>query len=413
MTLRCVQAGRGEPRPAVFLFLDGPGGDADHDGIGDQDEKLIAALGPEPCIVADDSAKGAESMSSLLAYARRAGGFSDPAGYALVGYSMGVQRVRALLVTGADPMATVCIDGTHASKPPVPWQIDVWRELAAEARRGERLFVATCTLQRYVERLSPGAYTSTSRVLAAALDASIFETMKAARKPLIGYPGVPVAAIHEGALHAYAYASTNCDHGAHLAQGRDVLPAMLAEHVRAAIVTLRPPAPPPEPVHNEPWAPLAERCVLWCENEMARGIREEPPGSNTSERIREYLAPCVRRATGLLLGLRAGAWCAAAQSCAQRECLAPGEQTRHGYRAAVSEIVEDAKQQGTFRDRAYRPKRGDLMIRTREGGLHVARVRTEPLPDGSFTTIAGNESDRWSVSAMKLTDPRIVGWVVY
>src|SRR5262245_9758126 len=69
----------------------------------------------------------------------------------LVGYSAGCRSVRSLLLEGVHPVAVVTIDGTHASKPPAAWQLDVWRELAAEARRGERVWVATCTQRLYVE----------------------------------------------------------------------------------------------------------------------------------------------------------------------------------------------------------------------------------------------------------------------
>ncbi len=91
MALRLVQAGEGHPRPLVLAFLVG----------GDLDPKLRAAFGPRPCIVADGVAKG-PMMGELLDFAHHRAGLREVSRVALVGYSAGCQRVRALYL-GADP----------------------------------------------------------------------------------------------------------------------------------------------------------------------------------------------------------------------------------------------------------------------------------------------------------------------
>jgi len=116
--------------------------------------------------------------------------------------------------------------------------------------------------------------------------------------------------------------------------------------------------------------------------ELARGVAEEPPGSNDSERIRVYRAPCVRRGAPLRLG--PSRWCAMfASFCAWeawtggfepdllRVCLSWSPE-RHagsdappiGYRAAVTELRDDAYATGALRlpQAAEEPLPGDLLV---------------------------------------------------
>lgn len=392
--LKLVQAGQGAPRMVVFAFL-----------VSDtiMGPKLRAALGPDPCIITDADAHGHETHTELVAVAKRLGGFAEVAGYAYVGYSMGGQRVRGLLEAGADPCAVVVIDGTHDTLPPS--HLPTWRKFGLLARATRRLFVGTCTQQLYTEHI-PQPFMATRHVLEQAFDFTLPPSVEA----------------HDGELHCYSYPSANIDAPAHIHQSQVVMPDILGRHLKGWVrLWQQPPAPPVtetlpnEPVHNEAWTPLGERCVLWCENELACGIKEVPAGSNTGLRIREYLAPAMRN--GKLLGLRAGAWCAAAQCCAMRECKAPGEGEPHDYVVSGLELEASARDRGIWRDKD--PQRGDLVVLKRTNSdpqkasweRHVARVRS--VDGDTMSLIAGNENNGWAVSAMRLDDARIIGFVRY
>lgn len=201
--MRIVQSGS-SPDIAI-LYLVGTHLDAD----------LRRVLGPAPWIVAFGDAQGRSPIEVT-----RALGLERVNSLVLCGYSAGTQAVRAALRSGSIPIAdrlgVVTIDGTHASMPPEEWQIRTWHDLAEQARRGERLFVTTCTAQTYVEHLTTGRFLATLTVLRMAID----ETLE------------PGAELHDGDLHVHAYPSKTIDKDAHIAQQRVVLPEMLERHVR-------------------------------------------------------------------------------------------------------------------------------------------------------------------------------------
>ncbi|MDI1484369.1 hypothetical protein [Polyangium sp. y55x31] len=216
MALRLVQAGEGHPRPLVLAFLVG----------GDLDPKLWAAFGPRPCIVADGLAKG-PMMGELLEYAHHRAGLREVSRLALIGYSAGCHRVRALWMAGVRASAYLLADGTNASWPPEEWQIAWLRELARDARAGRTLVVATHTMQTYVENLPMGkAFASTVRVLRMATGWSLDRA---------GPRDRPVVT-HEGALWVYSYASGRIDAAAHAAQLVHVVPELSARHLRRWIL---------------------------------------------------------------------------------------------------------------------------------------------------------------------------------
>jgi hypothetical protein len=398
VSLKLVQAGNGEPRNCALFFL------VDATIMG---AKLKAALGADTCIVTDVDAHGGESYETLRSHARALGNFSEVAGMALVGYSMGGQRVRGLLAAGADPSAVVIIDGTHDTLPPT--HLEVWRSYGAKARARTRMFVGTCTQQVYVESLPANQrFMATRHVLEQAFSLAL----------------PPNTEADDGDLHCLSYPSASIDAPAHIAQAQVTMPDMcsryLAPWLKGWLKPQRPSQTPPLPnthVTNEALTPLGERCVLWCENEFACAVREDPPGSNTSPRIRDYLAPCMRN--GKLLGLRAAAWCAAAQCCAMRDCLAPGEAEPHPYRCSGIELETDAQKLGTWRGPKYTPRRGDIAVLMRTNSdpskgsweRHVVRVRS--VDGDHMTTIAGNEGNGWAVSAMRLDDARILCFIEY
>lgn len=372
--------------PHVYCYLAGPGTDNDHNGIGDNDDKLREVL---PYVAISAVAENPPAASLVKA--------DHP--HVLVGYSAGCQAVRALLMRGADPAAVVTIDGTHASWPPVDWQIAVWRALAGEARRSERIWVATCTQQRYTEHLKAGAFASTRTVL----ERAIGETLE------------PGTEIHIGGLHVISYPSANTDAAAHRAQHNQVLPEMLRRYVAPLY-----PEPLPKPWQDRSLR-LGERCVLWCEAERAAGVKETPPGSNTSPRIAWYAAPAYRRTTGEMLRLKALPWCAVAQCAAERECLLPGEAGSMGYYASGLELEAGARNVGLFREAGsgYVPKRGDVGILRRTGSdpqkasweRHVVRV-TDVYPETSgYRSIGGNEANAWGVAMRRLDGPEVIGWI--
>lgn len=222
MTLRLVQRGEGNPRPLVLGFL-----------VGGLEPQLRAAFGPRPCIVVDGASKG-PLLPELLEFAHRAAGLQQVSRLALIGYSAGCQRVRALRLSGVSASAYLLADGTHASWPPAEWQIAWLHELAEEARQGHILVVASHTLQTYTERLPPGrAFASTVRVLRMSTGWPLHQAGSLDRP----------AVTRDGALWVYSYASAQMDAHAHAAQLVRVVPELCARHLGP---WLREEAPPPE-----------------------------------------------------------------------------------------------------------------------------------------------------------------------
>lgn len=209
--VRIVQAGLGAKRPLVLLFLVG----------GHLDAQLRKALGPSPCIMADDKATSTHDIEHYIAMAAKECG-AEITWYVIGGWSAGVGVVRRMVGNvSCRPSALVLADGTHASKPPTPYQLEAWKPFIAMARRGESVFAASHIYNTYVEAL-PDPYLSTVSVL----------------RLITGWPlehggtvDTPVEQ-HDGELHVYSYSSTACDANAHIAQQTHALPMMLERHIR-------------------------------------------------------------------------------------------------------------------------------------------------------------------------------------
>lgn len=326
----------------------------------------------------------------------------------IVGYSAGCQAVRAALRAGALPIAErigiVAIDGTHASIPPKPWQLRIWQLAAEQARRSERIFVATCTAQVYTESLPPAQrFLSTLSVLRQAIDPSLV-------------PLTPPDERHEGDLHVYAYASKAIDADAHIAQQRAVLPAMLAKHVRPWLARGQ---GLDETMQESPRS-LGERALVVMRR--TRGEREEG-GENRGAVVRWALAGATRLVGGreVSLGVLEGDWCAGAVGASELEAALPGEKLPP-WRGAVWELARDAQEAGTWREvGAYEPQPGDLAVfgrageDPRRGGRgHVGRVSRAPDVAGRFATIDGNVNDAISEVEREVrseTQP-VLGWIV-
>jgi hypothetical protein len=347
----------------------------------------------------------------------------------LVGYSAGCQGLRAALLGPIPhPEAVVTIDGTHSSWPPLAQHVALWRGLAGEARRGERMWLATTLgAHRYTEQIPGGkAYASTATVLELALDLPT----DALRQPL---------GLDEGALHVRSYPSAAMDAPAHAAQVREVLPALWREivvpHLTGRADTDPAPAPASEatPVPGGEPLSLGLRALAWLGVQAVQGVREIP-GPKHDPRILSYSAACRRGGTFLgvegpgrplwsggsllALGRDEDAWCAAVQSAALLGALLPGETPPHGLRVSVRELVEDARGTGALRlpGSGYDPRPGDLAIMGRAGGDplrggqgHVHRV--VQLDGARYLAVGGNEADSIQVA----WHPRaaVLAWIAY
>jgi len=152
------------------------------------------------------------------------------------------------------------------------------------------------------------------------------------------------------------------------------------------------------PAWREQGVSLGQRCLAWSLAQL--GITEEPLGSKTGLRIREWLAPCER--DGKRLGLTAADWCAAFVCAGQAACLLEGEAPLHPCVAAGIELESHFKARGRWlsvadaRVARRMPGLGDVMVLSRgaPGGWqrHVCRVAT-PVEHGRFTTVGGNEAN--------------------
>lgn len=366
------------------------------------DVALRTALGPGPTIVTFGDAEGMPPnvVASKLGMAR-------VRSLVLCGYSAGCQAVRSTLRTGtlpiADRIGIVAIDGTHASMPAEPWQLDVWRHAAEQARRGEKLFVATCTAQVYTENLPPGQrFLSTLSVLRQAVDASLV-------------PLTPPDERHEGDLHVYAYASKAIDKDAHIEQQRETLPTLLARHVRPwlergqSLDETRPDHVTPIPVRS-----LGERAL----DVMRRKLGErEQGGENRGAVVRWALAGATRHIDGreVQLGVLEADWCAGSCGAAEHDAALPGE-VLPPWRGAVWELVRDALDAGTWREvGSYAPQPGDLAVfgrageDPRAGGRgHVGRVKQ--AQGSTVVTIDGNVDD--AIREVEREVGSVLGWIV-
>lgn len=385
-----------------------------------------------------------------------------PGRVVLVGYSAGCQGVRAALLGPIpSPCAVVTIDGTHASLPPAPWQLEVWRALAERARARECLWLATClAAHRYVERIpagQPGRAMATVSVLERAT--GLVLRREPTRPPsglvdgrVTGRPAECGLAdvVDDGGLRVRSYLSADTDHAEHEAQLTRVLPDLWRTVVVPWLVAGRAdtdPAPPPSdatpvPTGDEP-VRLGLRCLAWLGVEAVAGVRELP-GPRHDPRILGYSRDCRRGGTLVGVEPRAlvprgegglyrpawvggvplplprdeDAWCAAIQSAALAASLVPGEAPPHGLRVSVRELVEDARAVGALRlvGSGYEPRPGDLAVTGRAGGDplrggtgHVHRVVQVDGP--RYLAIGGNEGDTVRVDWHPRA--RVLAWVAY
>jgi len=177
---------------------------------------------------------------------------------------------------------------------------------------------------------------------------------------------------------------------------------------------------------------LGERCVEVAMAELKAKVKEEPLGSNTGKRIREYLYPCVRGDRNTRLGLTASNWCMAFASWCLFKAKRDDEVPPHGYRAGVVEAVADtrdpkARWSGQWvpieqvRTGKWVPREGDLAVydRSQRGRpstswwRHVNRVVKYELDTGMFLAVGGNEQQKVTLAQHTIASDRMLGFIAY
>lgn len=386
--------------------------------IGRQVDPALCKALPGFAIVVTDQAPLSVTSADIQG-ARKLAGAAVDLPITLVGFSAGCQSVRCVvhanLIKG--PIACVAVfDGTHSEveATETSWKIQVWAQLADRARAGELTFIATCSNMSYTKHIAvgqPGRAKPTREVLELALGV----TLEPGAKRFEGGP--PVV---DGLLYAQCFQSESIDKDAHMHQENDVLPDLL-DHLINGFPHLEfedAPATPrndlPEvPMWRDPKLTFRERCLAWSLNEMHLGICEVPDGSNSGPRIRDYFEVPAFQRDGKPIHLTSGKWCAASACMAEHEAFIEGVDDFQlpVARVAGIELETDAKNQGKFY--TGEPEIGDLAIFKQLGAggweRHVTRVLEKGLE--TFTTIAGNEHNKWGEVQRAYSDANLVGFI--
>lgn len=152
---------------------------------------------------------------------------------------------------------------------------------------------------------------------------------------------------------------------------------------------------------------------------MRAGVREDPPGSNASPRIRMYGTVTRRREKPPEHDLTAdgAAWCAKMVGFGVRSIGLPGE-AWPTPRVSGVEYEDDAKEQETWHSTEevlaglYAPEEGDLVICNRPGPAWARHVCVLVSRNGgSVDTIGGNEGDRVGEATRALQGGGVRGFV--
>lgn len=393
------------------------------------DDGAFCKAMPEWSIVFDEK-DDLNPTSAILAQARKLAGVDTDAPIGLMGWSAGCQTVRGILLANLvkGPLAFVAVfDGTHGAMPPYDWQIDVWRDQYQAAKKGERLFIATCSQMTYTETIPVG---QKGRAMATS---HILERATGERLNV----GAPVSGPtwHVEMFPSPSGVATKADADAAGQAHRDQInvhaPVLLARYVGAAS-SLPEPAPAtqpsarlpsptdaPPPRWRDPELPLRERATLFSEAELAAGVREDPEGSNDGPRIRMYFSlDFHKRSTGEHQYDSKLPWCAAA-ACYAHDASRIGQEPIPVHRESGIELEQDAQANGTWvpvsliRSGKVNIERGWLCILKRgtaEWMRHVCRVQ-KPAAGKTFLTIGGNENNGWASTQRSITDTDILGFI--
>lgn len=416
MAIRVVQAGAGQVRDLVVVYF-----------LAQQIDDRVKAAAPGAIIVndtrADPSIYGAIGTNGIEPIRDLAARMAKELGceirtITLAGYSAGCKALRTqLLRTGSGGIdGIVAIDGTHASYPRTNdiIEIDPWRDFAEQAKTRRKVMTATHTMLTYTEKL-PRPFMCTWNVLRRVTGWALAE-QGGDDKPYV---------CTDGNLTIKSYAAA--DAAGHRFQGREALPACLAEVVQklraecSRKVTLQSESIPPG---DAPWhdatKTLGQRALEWSFAQMRAGQHEVPPGSNSGPFVIDCLAPSVRN--GKLLGLKAGNWCAAFACAAEAHARLEGDLPPvHEYRCSGFELEQDAMTSGAWRTvdqlraGSFELEPGDVVIFTRPGESwqrHVARFVTwTAFVEGKFQTIGGNEADEIRLTEHATSEARIRGFI--
>lgn len=177
------------------------------------------------------------------------------------------------------------------------------------------------------------------------------------------------------------------------------------------------PAPPPAGLLS-----LGERAVNWC-RAQADGM---PVPS--SVRLALWFQPVGRGLEKMVIAGTRLNHCAAAQCAAAFECLLPGEEVPHLYRAGALQLKLDAIERHCWhevsevRSGAWKPSVGDLAIYSRYNPsnpksepwhAHVDRVSA--VKASLYEAIGANEGPggRWRIDQTPFSTPSILGFIEY
>lgn len=148
--------------------------------------------------------------------------------------------------------------------------------------------------------------------------------------------------------------------------------------------------------------PKRTRIVEVALEELDRGVREEPPGSNRGPLVDRYLPSWTLTNPG-------PAWCAFFACWVLRQAL--GKIPTGSVRGGVHALKKDAENRGLYRDKgAYDPAPGDVFVMDMGRGTgHVGFVIG--YSGELIETIEGNSGDRVRAGVRKLSDPKLIGFI--
>lgn len=211
---------------------------------------LLRNLPDSACVITDNDDSGGrfsrpvghggvDSLETILARARSAAGPFEVEATILIGWSAGGQALREQLRSGARPEVVIELDGASGSVPPTHDQLDPWQQAAARARRGEMLFVMTCTQLTYTRALPP----------AERFEATVYVATEVATgsRPLSPSELLTPGEYPDGSFLVAVHASGSMDGEAHKREQNLHLPDLLARVVRPWLLGRTPTVAPPSP----------------------------------------------------------------------------------------------------------------------------------------------------------------------
>ena len=274
MALALVQRGTSGALVCFASPMPDKNGKRDTDTPSGVPAAMLAALGPRPCVVGLNP-YATETWQEILAWAEAKVG--HPLWLAaLVGFSAGCQRVRALWLAGAPAFGLVLCDGMHGDDPPKAWQKDFAKGIVAAARAGRCTTVIT---HSYIH--TEPAYTSTRAMAELATGLTLLP--EPPEHEIRVHREVPGGSGDGWSGHLAVYSAGGHDKAGHIYQAQHVLPEACRE--LADLLALdaaprtdpgggAPPAPPPggaERARSAP-APAGGAPIVLVGDSFAEGL---------------------------------------------------------------------------------------------------------------------------------------------